>query len=102
MSSLEETLAFQMQCVGLKPVREHRFHADRRWRFDFAFPAERVAVEVEGGIFVKGRHSRGAGMRADMDKYNAACELGWRVLRFCETHIRKGEALEQIERVLKP
>jgi hypothetical protein len=40
---------------------EHRFHPVRRWRFDAAFPARKVAVELDGGIFAAGRHTRGAG-----------------------------------------
>lgn len=62
-------------------VSEHQFHSDRQWRFDFAFLEERVALEVEGGIWVSGGHSRGSGVKKDIEKYNAAAVLGWRVLR---------------------
>ena len=60
--------------------REHRFHATRRWRFDFAYPAQRLAVECDGGQFAPGggRHNRDS----DRVKLNAAAALGWRVLRF--------------------
>lgn len=66
------------------PVPEFVFHPHRKWRFDYAWPQEKVAVEIEGGIFARegGRHNRGAGMKADMEKYNAAVILGWGVLRF--------------------
>ena len=63
-------------------VEEHRFHPTRRWRFDFAFVAQRLAVEVEGGVWTGGRHTRGYGYAADCEKYNEATRLGWRVLRF--------------------
>jgi very-short-patch-repair endonuclease len=63
------------------PVSEYRFHPSRKWRFDFAFCQHLVAVEVEGGVFSGGRHSRGAGFRKDCEKYNSAASLGWRVLR---------------------
>ena len=53
----------------------------RRWRFDYAFPESLVAVEFDGGLFVRGRHNRGRGMIADHEKFNAAAALGWRVLR---------------------
>lgn len=99
-SHLEETLAFHLRCSNLEPVREYRFHSERKWRFDYAFVAEKVAVEIEGGIFVQGRHSRGASMLSDMDKYNAAAELGWCVLRYAGQHIKSGAAIAQIERVL--
>lgn len=79
------------------PEREYRFHHTRRWRFDFAWPSERVAVEIEGGIWAKGRHSRGSGMVADMDKYNEAARLGWRVLRFTDKHlVRHNEVFDQL------
>ncbi len=64
-----------------EPVAEHRFHPTRRWRFDYAWPDHRVALEVEGGIWSGGRHTRGAGYLGDLEKYNAATLLGWRVLR---------------------
>lgn len=63
------------------PVREFHFHDTRQWRFDFAWPESWVALEVEGGAFSGGRHTRGAGFREDLAKYNEATRLGWRVLR---------------------
>lgn len=64
-----------------EPVREYRFHPTRRWRFDFAWPDAKVAVECEGGIWSRGRHVRGRGFESDCEKYNAATLLGWRVFR---------------------
>lgn len=70
------------------PVREYRFHPTRRWRFDFAWPAQRVAVEIEGGAWSQGRHTRGAGFGADCAKYNMATLAGWRILRFTGDMLR--------------
>ena len=100
-SVLENTLAFHFRGVGLMPETEYQFHPERKWRFDFAFPDVKVAVECEGGIFVKGAHTRGSHFRSDCEKYNAAVELGWAVLRYTDREIRRGEALSQIERVLR-
>lgn len=61
---------------------EHLFMATRKWRFDRAWPEQRVAVELEGGVWSNGRHTRPAGYEADCAKYNAATALGWRVFRF--------------------
>jgi hypothetical protein len=69
------------RCHLPSPVIEYRFDPDRRWRFDYAWLAEMVALEVEGGIWTGGRHTRGAGFLRDMEKYNRAVCLGWRVLR---------------------
>jgi len=63
------------------PVAEHRFHPTRLWRFDYAWPAQKIALEVEGGIWTGGRHINAAGFIADLEKYNAAAVLGWRILR---------------------
>lgn len=64
-----------------RPVPEYIFHNIRKWRIDFAWPEEKIALEIEGGIFVGGRHSRGAGMQADFTKYNEAALLGWRIFK---------------------
>lgn len=51
-SQLEELFYFQVKAASLpEPTREFRFQSDRRWRFDFAWPLRRFAVEVEGGIW---------------------------------------------------
>lgn len=80
----EETAReFQQTCraAGLPaPVAEHRFHPTRGWRFDFAWPDARVALEVDGAIGW-GRHTRPDGWHKDTEKLNAAVAAGWRVLR---------------------
>lgn len=93
-------LALDRQCaaIGLPvPVPEHYFAKPRRWRFDWAFPSERIAIEVEGGAWIGGRHTRGAGYIKDMEKYNAAVLRGWRVLRFTPAQVADGSALKAIE-----
>jgi len=80
------------------PVPEYRFHVTRRWRLDLAWPDLRVAVEVEGGIWVAGRHSRGPGFEADCEKYAEAAIEGWMVLRVTPGMIDDGRALAVIER----
>jgi len=76
---------------------EYRFDPARRWRFDFAWPSRKLAVEVEGGIWVNGRHGRGVGMESDMEKYNRATALGWAVLRFSPGGVKNGNACREIE-----
>lgn len=93
----EDALAWQLRVAGLPaPVREHRFDPSRRWRFDFAWPNRLVAAEVEGGSFVAGRHSRGAGFEADCQKYNAAALAGWLVVRLTTGMVDDGRGLATV------
>lgn len=62
-------------------VKEHRFYKPRKWRFDYALPLYKIAVEVEGGVWTGGRHVRPQGFLGDIEKYNTAALLGWRVFR---------------------
>ena len=64
-----------------KLQREYRFDGTRKWRFDFAHPEARVAIEIEGGVWSGGRHTRGLGFISDCQKYNAAQRQGWSVFR---------------------
>ncbi len=96
--------AFVGMCVaaGLPaPVPEFRFHPTRKWRFDFAWPDVpilimrgnsggfccRLAMEIDGAVWKQGRHTRGAGYIADMEKLNAAAMAGWLVLRYTPDQI---------------
>jgi hypothetical protein len=73
----------------------------RRWCFDFAWPDLRVAVEIEGGGWVAGRHTRGPGFEADCEKYAEAATRGWTVLRVTPSQVRAGRALAWAEAVLR-
>jgi hypothetical protein len=85
----------------LGAVREHRFHPTRRWRFDFAWPLISVALEVEGAVWVGGRHTRGSGFLGDMTKYNTATLMGWRVLRTTWAGMADGTARAMVIEALK-
>jgi len=101
LSQLEETFAFQIAAYKLPAAnREYRFHDKRRWRFDFAWPEKKVAVEIEGGVWTGGRHTSGAGFIADSEKYNTAAVLGWKVLRFHGGAVKSGEAINFVKEVL--
>lgn len=82
--SAEEALhsaLLEVALPGWDLVREHRFHPVRLWRWDFAFPSQLLAVEIDG----RGRHQTVAGVRSDCEKANEAVRMGWRVLRFPAT-----------------
>jgi len=102
VSELEETFALQLKALHLPDAqRELCFMTGRKWRFDFAWPAERLAVEIEGGVWSRGRHTRGVGFTEDCDKYNCAALAGWTVLRYTEQHVQDWTAAHQVAEALK-
>jgi hypothetical protein len=119
-SDLEALLAFQLRALKApEHVAEYRFAAEhvggagkglrarlaaaklKDWRFDFAWPDLLLAVEIEGGSFVGGRHTRGAGFEADTVKYGEAQLLGWNVYRCGTTLVRSGRAAEMIVKLIE-
>ena len=71
----------QQKFKDVEVVREFQFHPTRKWRFDYAMPALKVAVEVDGGVWTGGRHINPTGYINDMEKLNTAASMGWLVLR---------------------
>jgi len=104
-SAHERDFALACQTEGLpEPETQYKFSPTRKFRADFAWPSQRVLVEVEGGEWAGGRHVRGAGYTRDCHKYNLAVSEGWRLLRFtggmiagdpCGCALRVKELLEQ-------
>ena len=82
-------------------IREHKFHHSRKWRLDYAHTGLLIALEVEGGIWIFGKHNRGTGYINDIEKYNAATLAGWALLRCTPQHIESGEAYKLVETALK-
>lgn len=83
------------------PIGEFRFHPKRLWRFDFAWPERKIALEVEGGMWIHGRHSRGSGRIKDMEKYSAAAVLGWRLLYVQPKELLTAQTAEMIKGALQ-
>jgi hypothetical protein len=85
-------------------VAEFRFHRQRKFCFDWAWPSRLVALEIEGGLYGRGKRCPACGRRAvaghssierlktDMEKYNLAALAGWRVLRVTPQQFESGEA----------
>lgn len=97
LSKPAEEFALHCRLNGLSPEREFRFDPQRRWRFDFAFGMPfMVAVEIDGGTWTNGRHTRGAGYEKDCEKLNEATLQGWRVFRFTSGMVSRGEAIRTV------
>ena len=115
MSHLEESLAFQIKALQLTaPEREWRFARQivgggkdisdklkraglKDWRFDFAWPELKFAVEVEGISPKGGGHQSVGGFRQDIEKYHVALYHGWIVYRTDMTQINNGQAVRLIQ-----
>ncbi len=97
MSKPEQKFLFFWKALqGPSLVPEHKFHPTRKWRFDFAYPIRRIAIEIEGGVWSGGAHTRGKGFSEDCEKYLEALLLGWRVVRLVPDQI----TLPVIERLI--
>ena len=94
---------FETACRAHKippPTREVQFCDARRWRFDFAWPDRMLALEIDGGAWAHGRHTRGAGFIGDMEKINEAQILGWTVLRCTPDDVQTGAVFALIARAI--
>lgn len=99
-SRVDQLMAIQIHEIRGDWDEEFKFCEDRKWRFDFVITGAKIAIEIEGGAFTQGRHTRGVGFINDMEKYNHATLLGWRVLRFTPSQVLDGSAIKFILKVL--
>ena len=84
------------------PIPEYKFHPTRKWWVDWVISLEQnLAVEVEGGVWIGGRHTSGSGFVKDMEKYNAATCLGWRILRVQPKELCSATTMDMIARALR-
>lgn len=84
-------------------MAEYRFMDDRRFRFDFAWPEHRVALEIEGGTWsrlAKSRHTTSAGFEGDCEKYSLAAIAGWCLIRVTTKQLEAGLALRWVQQAL--
>lgn len=85
---------------GVEVVKEYLFHPDRKWRFDYAIPSHKVAIEIDGAVWTMGRHNRPEGYINDMEKLNTAASMGWLVLRFTTDDRLKVSTLRLIKETI--
>ena len=96
-NEFEAKLARELKTLRIKFEQEFYFHPERKWRADFHLIDKKILVEIEGGIWSGGRHTRGKGYIGDMEKYNAATMIGFQVIRFSTDQVKSGHAIQQIE-----
>lgn len=101
MSEIEDSFERQLITAGIGEwggqwKREFKFHPTRRWRADFAWDEQKLLVEIEGGVYSGGRHTRGNGFENDCEKYNVATLMGYSVMRFSGKMVSDGSALKMV------
>ncbi|MFV5503637.1 DUF559 domain-containing protein [Acinetobacter sp. 226] len=96
----EVKLATALRALKIDFEQEFKFHPERKWKADFHLVGKKILVEVEGGIWSGGRHTRGKGYIGDMEKYNAATMMGYQVIRFSTEQVKSGLAIQQIEKMV--
>ena len=95
MNALEEMFALQCEQAGFPaPLREYAAVPGRRFRWDFAWPEQRVLVEINGGTYAHMGHSTGPGIARDYEKSNLAMLAGWRMFVFDRRMVEAGAALD--------
>jgi hypothetical protein len=109
LSDPEKHMLADIKRVGLPlPVVHYQFNEDREWEFDAAYPAHRLAYEVEGGTWMRTRNGRSAGhahpvrFEQDAEKYNAAEMMKWTLLRFTPNMVKDGRAIMTLQQALAP
>lgn len=97
----EAVLSLHLKAHNIEFVQEFRFNPERKWRADFHLVDTKILIEVEGGVWSNGRHTRGKGYIGDMEKYNSAAVLGYKVLRFSTEQVKSGKAIEEIRQLME-
>ncbi|WP_286861823.1 MULTISPECIES: DUF559 domain-containing protein [Acinetobacter] len=99
-NEFEAKLARELKTLKIDFEQEFKFHPERKWRADFHLIGKKILIEVEGGIWNGGRHTRGKGYIGDIEKYNAATMMGYQVIRFSTDQVKSGHAIQQIEKMV--
>ena len=101
VSKGEALLENHLNALKIPFTKEFRFHPDRKWQADFRIDDMPILVEVEGGVFSNGRHTRGEGYTKDCEKYSAAAVNGWFVIRGTTAQIKEGLVIQWIEKLIE-
>ena len=103
LSNPEERLALHMRAESIEFVRQYRWCPGRAYRADFAvlWASPILLIEVQGGVFKNGAHTRGPGYEYDRLRTNEAIILGYRLLEFTPKHVKNGQAIHAIKRALE-
>jgi len=95
-------IQFVKQELGIELWPEFYFCTERQFRIDYAIPQNKIAIEQEGGIFMKGNsgHSSGTGIARDMEKNNLLVSKGWRLIRRQPNEMLTIETVEILKSII--
>lgn len=82
-------------------VSEHKFHKVRKWRLDYFIPELKIGIELHGGVYTNGRHTRGTGFTEDREKMNEAMIAGIMILEFTSEQVKNGKAMVMIKSAIE-
>ena len=83
------------------PEPEYKFMPSRKWRLDYGWPDAKLGLEIQGGLFVAGRHTQGEALLKEYEKLNALCCLGWRMLFVTPKDVKTGAAFALVKEALQ-
>lgn len=96
---LRRIILSEIKKEGLpEPELEVKFHPTRKWRFDLGWKDRKIAIEIHGAVYQRGRHTRGKGFENDREKMNEAQLLGWRVFEYSTGQVRDGVPILDLKR----
>jgi hypothetical protein len=100
LGEAKEFFAKMLKAAFPDAVAEYKFHPTRRWRLDWFLPSVNVGIEIEGGIWIRGRHTRPVGFLRDIEKYNAVALMGIKLYRINHQDLKSAKAImAHIERI---
>jgi len=101
-SQLEDLFAFQLDACGLGGyVREAQIIPHRKYRYDFYYPEANLCIEIQGGVWSNGAHSRPTGITRDYEKANLCVQHGFRLLQFDVKQVKSGDAVEFVRSIIQ-
>lgn len=86
--------------MGISYETEYRFHNTRKWRTDYYISDYNLAIEIEGGVYINGRHTRPSGFMRDIEKYNQLTVYGIILLRYTPRMIKKCEFTKDLDDII--
>lgn len=98
---VEELMASQLHDAGLAPFQQNAyFIRGRKFQADFWWPEKRIALEVDGGVWMpRSGHTSGAGYTSDRERDVEALLQGIITVRYTSDQVRNGYAISTFKRI---